>query len=301
MTWHGLSFWIRDLRRLAEGLPRTDDLRQDAALLYVTGARAGAVPDAPESVNIAAMALTMTRLTVHQVSPAVVRRVGETDLHSLPDEAPRLLRGPWLLEVSDPSRERLVGATASLGGYSLDGVTYLVGLEWPDGAWVSQWRPTWGGVELAAGVPLERDTQLLVDTSAEELRDRAREAARLAVVLGLLLDAEGSPVVEGDPVPGTRGRRSPGRTKAAPEWVTRRVYLDGRRPAPRSPGEPTGAGLPPGRTAANVEVTGHLKRQPFGPGRTGRRWIYVESYEARRWVAPRPLRIVVSGAPDRQT
>lgn len=40
-----------------------------------------------------------------------------------------MLRNPWLIEVADPSGEWLVGTTASLGSYQLDGRTCLVGLK----------------------------------------------------------------------------------------------------------------------------------------------------------------------------
>jgi hypothetical protein len=46
--------------------------------------------------------------------------------------------------------------------------------------------------------------------------------------------------------------------------------------------------------ASEVEVRGHLKRQRHGPGNGQVKWIYVPGYSARRWVAPRPTRIVLS-------
>lgn len=90
--------------------------------------------------------------------------------------------------------ERLVGDTVSLGGYALDGVTYLVGLDWPDGARVARWTPTWGGGELEAGIPLDDSPLIATDTGGHQAG--TREVARLAVVLGLLLDAEGSPTLK---------------------------------------------------------------------------------------------------------
>lgn len=65
------------------------------------------------------------------------------------------------------------------------------------------------------------------------------------------------------------------------------------RPAARgAEGEAAAADLEQ-RVAEAVAVRGHLRRQRHGPGLAQVRWVYVASYEARRWVAPRPATIVV--------
>jgi hypothetical protein len=48
--------------------------------------------------------------------------------------------------------------------------------------------------------------------------------------------------------------------------------------------------------ATQTMVRGHLKRQPFGPRSSQRKWVYVSAYEARRWVSPKPQIVRVRGA-----
>jgi hypothetical protein len=67
-------------------------------------------------VHLAAFGVrTERRLVVHEVRPEVARLVAHTDLHSLPGEPPRLLRGPLLFEVHRPETgNRLFGDTVAL-------------------------------------------------------------------------------------------------------------------------------------------------------------------------------------------
>lgn len=205
-----------------------------------------------------------------------------------------LLRGTFILEVRDPNSEALfVGDgssswlyTASLGCYPLDGGYWLVGLGYPDGARVAQWRPRWG-----AALPEGSDDVSFWGGDREEHDTWAAEAIRFVVVLGLLLDAAQTPLATTEEGPRLAGQ-SKGVSYPARPWSVRRIYLEGVAAKRRSAGAPEGSSVD-GREAAEVRVRGHLKRQPHGPGNSLRRWVYVDGYEARRWVAPRPLKVVV--------
>ena len=297
-TWKGL---VQVVRELAQAAARTDlaplleqaaEPRVAAALLAMRHFGSEVAGKIAPAVNVAALALAFRgRLTAHMIRPAASRLVHETDLHSLPGAPPRLLCGPWIAEMRRPETgERLFGATAALAGYQLGEDHFLVGLDWPDGALVVRWRPRWEGGEIAAGLDT-RSSTLIADVDRH--RAWAREAARYAVVLGLLLDAEGVPLrLETErPTSPRRERASGGRQgdRTAPQWTLRHVYLDevagtlsGAGAADRDPGLPE-----------EVLVRGHLRRQHRGPGGREIAWIYVASYEARRWVAPRPVKVVV--------
>lgn len=298
-TWRPLSGFVRELHETARRLGRSKptDLRATAAEVVAQRHGPETVTRVPELVNVAALALSLDPLVVHVLSPEAVELAHTTDLHVLPDEPPRLLRRAWLVESRYARGEVLFGDTASLGGYALDGVVYLVGLGLEGWARVARWTPHWIGEEIAAGV--QHDTSPLID-DAEAHGGWTREAARFAVVLGLLLDAEGAPTRVTDEserakVPKAQQKKQ----KPPPAWVTRYVTLapeaarhEDRAHAPA--GEGAGAQATAGRLAAERPVRGHLKRQPHGPGGKLRRWIYVPGYQARRWVAPAPRKIVVS-------
>lgn len=285
------------VREALERLPRMPgeepgDIREAATLLAVGTWGASWVQRQPAMVNAAALALRMAgRLELTDVRPGAARLVAETDLHSLPAEPPRLLRAPAvLLEVRHPDRERLTGDCVSLGAYQHEGGWYLLGLDWPAGIWGGLWRPEWTGGELAAGVRLE--THSLIEVQPGRHYELIAAAARMLVVLGVLLDAEGAPMRE------ERERAESRRSSAAAQagmggWTTRRLYLDDRRAGGAGGSGGGGAADLSDRAEQDVPVRGHLKRQPHGPGGTLRRWIWVEGYEARRWIGPKPRRTVV--------
>lgn len=266
--------------------PFTGDARADAGLLAASVYAMADVMSRPVLVNIAALALQMDRLTVHRISTGAARLVHETDLHTLPGEPPRLLRSGAIITVRDPEREALFGDTVELGVYPLGDTIHIIGLQYPDGANHVSWSPTWQEQDLQAGMPPPDDSPLIADREGHT--EWTQQAIRFLLILGIHLDAEDSPMETRDePVRRRSGRRT---TSRPAEWVTRRVYL-GRVAKAVSRGTPTGEDGTAGRIEATVTVRGHLKRQPYGPNRSLRRWVYVESYEARRWIAPKPLRI----------
>ncbi|MCY1023978.1 hypothetical protein [Pyxidicoccus sp. MSG2] len=255
-----------------------------------------ALTSGPELVNMAALAiLGRTRLVAHQVRPAAARQVGETDLHSLPDSPSRLLRGPWMLEVRRPEAgERLWGDTVALAGYEVEpNTTFLLGLGASGWCRVVHWRPRWTGEELEEGTR-QMGSPLVDDMSTHEAW--AREAARFAVVLGLLLDAEGAPLRVEEERQRDTARRVKKGGGAAEGLHVRHVYLDeervARAPSPAGPGSDVDGTA--GRLADQVLVRGHLKRQRHGPGNRAVKWLYIAGYSARRWVAPGVTQVVVS-------
>ena len=297
MMWRSISDMVRELH--SRPRPDVSDLRAAAGALAASAYGFEVVAEQPSFINVAALALVVRRLIVHRLTPGAIRAVDETDLHTLPGEPPRLLRGPWILESRHPDRgEPLVGNCPALAGYRLEGAIYLIGFGRPDGVYVARWVPRWGEEDIDASVQAD-GSPLISDVDAHQTW--AREVARFALVMGLLLDAEGTPVEVEDRISGAGGKKRRGRSRLTGKgaadpgaWIERRVSLSRPRQARTHTRPSERESLPPGRAPATVEVRGHLKRQPYGPGRRERRWVYVEAYEARRWIAPSPLQVVVT-------
>lgn len=307
--WESITHHVQRARKVAAALPSLpEDPRLAAAEIAWRTWGADLVSLQPALLNIAALANAMkARLLVHELRAPVPTVIAETDLHALPSEAPKLLRSPVLLEVRDPEHEAICagsgmedwGHTASLAAYELDGAIYLIGLGYPDGARVARWVPRWG-----EDLPTESDDERVLQDSKttilgsdrEAHDDWAADAIRVLVVLGLLLDAAQTPLTTTDEGPQVAGRTKGGEARPARAWSVRRVYLTQEHRARRDGNRGAdGARGADGLTAAEVEVRGHLKRQPHGPGGALRRWVYVDGYAARRWIAPRPVKVIVAG------
>jgi hypothetical protein len=262
---------------------------------------------AVEGVSLLAVGCALApRLVVHSLRRGAVRLMHETDVHMIPITSPRLLSRPFLVEVARPEAgERILGGVTAIGGFPMRGGLFALIFGEPSprdvavapyGCRLLFWRPSWGSSMPAELHDGEANLEALQALHGEELGDRDETMARLQrflIVAALLLEAEGAPLQKVDEPMERRGAarsRGPGA-----EWVTRRVYLAGEsRPSDSDPGREPDAQIE-GRIPDEVRVRGHLKRQPVGPRGAGEtRWIYVESYEARRWVLPRPVRVEVS-------
>lgn len=259
-------------------------------------------------MNAAALGLQMTRLrgriVAHTLRPSAVERVASTDVHALPARPPRLLAGPWIAEVHDPARDALWQTAGgqrvlAVGGYMLEDIVCVTVIDTAR-AYVGRWRADWGSEQRFDTVAVDdAASPLLAGIDAAAHGETVGHAVRLSIVLGLLLEAEGTPLRTHDEErkPPRQQRKRGLVPKGAGEWRRTYVTLDPRESVGRTgraADEATvGAGAAD-REAVRSVVTGHLKTQACGPGGKERKLIYVAGYEARRWVSPGPVRLVVS-------
>ncbi|WP_018525542.1 hypothetical protein [Alkalispirochaeta alkalica] len=281
--WTPVSELVRRLNQ--HPVPDSSELRDRAGGLVVSAFGPLSGVQVPELVNIAMLSILMTpKLTVLEPTLGVIGLVASTDLHVYPSEAPTLLRQPFLIESKRPDLP-LFGWTASLGGYTLDGILYLVGAEYPDGTFVAPMKPKWTGEEILG---IEFDDPVLGDATA--LGDWSVQAMRFAVVLGAILDAEHTPIAQKTHTETTK-KRNADRTRDRSEWIMQRLYVD--RIYQTAFNEKPSSDGTVGKTLMNVPVRAHLRHQPYGPGLKKRKWVWIQGYEARRWVSPSSTRIIV--------
>lgn len=240
---------------------------------------------------LASVAMAMRAVPeIVQVRPGAAHLVDATDLHSLPGEPPRLLRRAGIVEVARPEAgERLTGDLVGIG-WAPAGPGRILLVVWT-GADIGAllWQPGWGEEELELGSTSER---LIAPSETDAFLSLSGEATRFLVALGLLLDAQGAPLREERER--HREPRAARKAGVAPGWRVRHLYL-ADRPSQRAEAHGGAAGGPPGPGSElrTVDVRGHLRWQPYGPGRTERRLVWIESFESRRWVRPGPRRTVV--------
>ena len=306
MTWKGLEEMIPDCLRYADRIQADGkDLREQAAELSLA-AFGYDVLATPALINVAGLALAMKeRLIVHQLSAGAKAHVHWTDLRSIPGQPPALLRDPFLITTRKAHKgETLFGNVAQIGGYWVDDTLFLVLLGYPDGAYVFPWRPVWqesdiDDIDFGAGLLGE-------DISYQEWEHVGHQAVRFVLMLGLLLEAEGSPVViDREPRSKTAQQASTRRRRSSKSsWLTRRVYVDGKiRYRSRPPADGVETGTKRERDdlqEVTVMVRGYIRRQRYGPNNSLQKLVYVQSYEARRWVVPKPLRIDVASLSERR-
>lgn len=293
MSWQSVSDIVQRMMVHRDAIPADGDIRTRAAHLVVASFGVEAAIAQPALVNIAALALSMDRLVVHRLTADAAEQVRATELRAVPGQPPGLMRRPFIVESRRPERHPLFGQTAALAGYELDGRLFLIGLDYPDGIRVEPVRIHWQEQDIE---PTTTDSPL-IEGDIHEHRLWAQYAAEWVVTLGALLEAEGAPLEAEDWSEASASKRQrPGRRqKATDGWLVRRVALTraaAQRVSSRANAE-TSAARRDGLVLGETWVRGHLRRQPYGPGRELRKWVYIEGYEARRWMSRRPLRIDV--------
>ena len=274
MAFVKLSALIDDLKKYPT--PGLDNVIEDAA--YITLAYFPQ-PAPPALLNVVTMALLIDRLLVHELSPGAMGVVRDVDIRDLPDKPPALMRLPWIIETKDLN-DSLFGDTICLGGYFIREKYFLIGFQSGGVIRVEPWEPEWG---KDLKVPIEHSP--LVDESLVEGRqDWVTQAARFSLGLGLLLEAEKTPLVIKQ---AGKGRKNKGKknTKGEDGWATRRVVLGKMATRYYNQSVPSGELNKEGKVLSRAMVTGHLRYQPYGPGRENRKWIWIDTYESRRWTA----------------
>lgn len=244
----------------------------------------------PCAINLCALAVLSRGVPpIYQCRPSAARVVHETDLHSIPDEAPPMLLGPGIVEARRPDTgERLWGDIAALGWYPIRGAdmnppqlvdaTYLIGLSYPDGSRVARWQPAWTGEDLVEQLPYPDVRSTLIETiDLAAHTEFARQAARFLIVMGLLEQVEAGPLrfdleERGSKVRAVRPRDPSKGHVAGPVM-----------PRP----DPAPAIDPSTRALADTMVRGYLQRFRVGPGRSLVKWRWIAQHGARRWVSAR--------------
>lgn len=144
--------------RTAPASVRDHDPRLRAGLIAHECARAGLLPhpeDARAVENLCALAdASRARFVCHALTRETLDMIEQTDLRDSPPEPPALLRGPWLIEAASTDALLPEGLSA-IGGYELDGRSWLVGYLWEHdtvlvGECVLRWGATLGEVALSA-------------------------------------------------------------------------------------------------------------------------------------------------------
>lgn len=295
MSWQSISDLAQRMMAYRDYVPADADIRTRAGHLAVAAFGLDAAIAQPALVNIAALTLSMDRLVVHRMTADAAEQARTTELRAIPGEPPALMRRPFIIESRRPERHTLFGTTAALAGYELNDRLFLVGLDYPDGIRVEPVRIHWQEQDVE---PTSTDSPL-IEGDVHEHRLWAQQAAEWLVTLGALLEAERAPLnaENWSEIPARKRQRQRRGRAADNEWLVRRVTLSHAAAERVSSRTDIGAPnvTPDGLMLGETWVRGHLRRQPYGPGRELRKWVYIEGYEARRWMSTRPLRVDVDG------
>jgi hypothetical protein len=300
MSFVSLSKFIVELREIVIGGGlgpyHSSSLRLKAAALAMQYTKSPVGHEAElELVNCAALAVSMQeKMVVHQLSPQAVDLVKLTDLKHAPIDCPKILMGPWIVEVRNPEKEVFFDNVVGMGGYKTeDGKQYMIIWCYPDGCAVAEVKWFFDGRPIEES---EIGDDIVLPENRAKYYNILDQANRFILTLAELLDAEGAPILERDEHRIPKKREGRKKTKnMLNAWVVKYISLTKDNEKKHVEARFSDSSLV--RDNANLiqtMVTGHIKNQVYGPGNTLRKKVYIRSYESRRWVSKRPTKVVVN-------
>jgi hypothetical protein len=236
-------------------------------------------------------------LTVHALTNAVIKKILNTRMETMPTEMPRALQNSFLFEAKDG--ELFDGITA-IGGMLLDNDLVLISAYADGNTYWQHEQASFDGRSLA-DIQFDRDITS-IDGYTHETIDRAtrKDTFAFAIVLALMLEAERTPITVGDK--GKRQQQSNKTTiigkKRYPLWIEKRIYIDTKY-ANTSEHEHIHPMDKDGKIRKGVQIEGFLRHQAYGPGFKLRKWIYVEGFESSRWISQGDKLITIDLHPNK--
>lgn len=280
----------------AKPLSNCKDFREEAAAAAVEAFGFDAVRGNNIFINMAALARAMgTRPLVYDLRSDALDLIEQTDLRSAPAHAPRILSDSFIIQAAG---EPLFASTTDIGVYQIpDGRIGLIGLTGrgtDGGAMFSLWRPHWSNDDFKTPEITSADSLTL---DVEGYESWAQSAIRFLLIYGLLLEADKAPMeVEKKQLREKKSMRKHDQGKGREGWSIRRVSLTTRQimQRPAEPIYPDPSYEIKDGVYDEVHVSGHLAFQAYGPEWSLHRWIYVQEYDAWKWLKPGPRRVIVT-------
>ena len=227
-------------------------------------------------------------LTVHTVTGAVAKKVVGTRILMLPPELPGKMKSSFLFEAKEGA---LFDDVVAIGGFLLDGDLVLLSV-YEDGE--SIWQHSIGNF---GGRKLEDIQFDRTPTESEDGKKVVERAARkdtfaFATILSIMLEAERSPILLDEGSKKAKKRNKLKQAASKSDWVERRIYIDAKYRAKETENDPVPMDKE-GKIKKDVFISGFLRHQPYGPGRSLRKWVYVDGFASSRWVAKDPRKVTI--------
>lgn len=281
------------LTQLVQKIPRikyAEDFRENAGIAAARTFGVQALQELPIFVNIAALTYALGESPIiYELKNDALELIDDTDLRSFPRETPSLLSSACIVENNTGV---LFGETTDLGIYPMpDGRIGIIGLTGRDqggGAFFTAWNPKWGEHDISEFGRFE------TDSDEETYKTWAQDAIRFLIVFSVMLEAEKRPIVITEAQKKqAKSVKIAERKKGRSGWRIKSISMTTQRKYPsHEKTEHEKADLED-KLSRQVYVSGHIAHQAYGPQWSQHRWIYKEGYEARRWIAPGPRKIIV--------
>jgi hypothetical protein len=231
-------------------------------------------------------------VTVHTLTDGVVEKIKHTKIENMPNEIPNLMKQSFLIEAR---RDKpLFDDIYSIGGFLINNEICLIIKTITNnelGLFCQHEKASFDGRKLE-DLNLVYNKNFIFEQSYIQARTRSDTFA-FAIIFSLILEAERTPfLVETEKNKSNRKNKNMQRKNFETEWITKRVYID-KTVQYKNISDNHSDLEKNDKQLKDVIVNGFLRRQHYGKDNLQEKWIYIESFESKRWTNNKNKKIIV--------
>jgi hypothetical protein len=232
-------------------------------------------------------------ITVHTLTDGVIEKIKHTKIENVPNKIPKFMKYPFLIEARHD--KVLFDNIYSIGGFTIDNeICLLIGtrLGTEEGYYCQHEKASFDGRKIEDLNVVYHPHIINYGQNAIQLKNR-KDTFVFVTILSLMLEAERTPLL----IETKKGERNNkihnrGNTNHETEWITKRIYIDKNIKYKNTSNDHSVLNKN-GKDLKDVIVNGFLRRQHYGKDLLQTKWIYINSFDSKRWKNNKDTNIIV--------
>ncbi len=228
-------------------------------------------------------------ITVHTLTDGVIEKIKHTNIENMPNEIPELMKHSFLIEARYD--KTLFDNINSIGGFTYNNeICLLIGTQ-EERFYIQHEKASFDGRKIE-DINLVYDTKISYPQSFLQLKKR-KDTFAFITILSLMLEAERTPLtLEITSNKGKSKTKNHTKNKTKTGWITKRIYID-KNIKYKNSTNTTNVLDKDGKKLKDVTVKGFLRKQHYGKDNLLTKWIYIDSFDSKRWKSNLDTKMIV--------
>ena len=228
-------------------------------------------------------------VTVHTLTKGVIEKVKHTNIENMPNEIPALMKHSFLIEARHD--KTLFDNINSIGCFTFNNeICLLIGTQ-DEKYYCQHEKASYDGRKIE-DLNLFYNTNINYTQSFIQLK-KSKDTFAFITILSLMLEAERTPLTI-DSNPDKRNNKKNNTKKNITEtgWITKRIFID-KNIKYKNTSNVHNVLDKNGKQLKDVTVKGFLRKQHYGEDNSNTKWIYIDSFDSKRWKSNKDTNIIV--------
>jgi len=226
------------------------------------------------------------KITVHTLTDGVIGKVKHTKIGNIPNEIPKYMKQPFLFEAQND--KTLFDDIQSIGGFIYKNEIFLIIGTKGDKFYCQRERSSFDGRKID-------DINFIYNTKINygKFIDKKNRKDTFAFIttISLMLEAERTPLLIDNKL--KKSNKKSNKKYNESEWIMKRIYIDKNIKYENKSKEQDVLDKD-GKQLKDVTVSGYLRKQHYGKEHLQTKWIYINSFDSKRWVSEKDTKITIA-------